>query len=78
MTDCLVRPRRLRLSFNSLAFHFLFCRLSGEVLAGEFDDVGRVVPDHLLGEVLEDLGELVGNDDLLSRENSHLSNVCHL
>ena len=57
---------------------FLFGSFSGEVLAGELDDVGRVVADDLLGEVLEDLWELLRHHDLLSRENSHFTYVGHL
>ena len=40
--------------------------------------ISWVISDHFFGEVFEDLGELLGYHDLLSRENSHLTHVCHL
>ena len=58
--------------------HLVLSSLSGEVLAAEFDDVSRVIPDDFLGEIFEDLREGLGDHDLLGRENSHLTNVCHL
>ena len=79
----MLRERSFHLHLVSIAvsdpsLSFLFGSFSGEVLAGELDDVGRVVADDLLGEVLEDLWELLRHHDLLSRENSHFPNVCHL
>jgi hypothetical protein len=49
-----------------------------EVLAAELDQVLGVASDDLLAEVFEDSGELLGDLDLVSRENSHFANVCHL
>ena len=57
---------------------FVLGRFSGEVLAAKLDNIGWVTADDFLGEVFEDLGELLGHHNLLSRENSHLTNVCHL
>ena len=49
-----------------------------EVLFAELHQVRRVVSDHLLRELLQDLGEVLRHVDLVGTEDSHLSHVCHL
>ena len=52
-------------------FHF-------EVFLAELDDVIWVLSNHLLAEVFKDLGELVWDNNLISAEDAHLANVCHI
>ena len=56
----------------------LLLALLFEVFATEFNQVFRVVPDHFLWEILEDLREFLRHINLVWRENSHLTHVCHL
>ena len=65
---------RSLLSFVGLAFSTLLLK----VLAGELHKVLGVAADHLLGEVLQDGGEVLGHLDLISAEDAHFANVCHL
>ena len=48
-----------------------------EVLAAEGDHFLRLLSNDLFNEVLEDTGEGIWYIDLLSRENAHLTDVCH-
>ena len=62
----------LRLSWTLLLLKEVF-----EILGAEGDNVLRVLADHCLGVVLEDVGEVVWNHDLLRTVDALLTNVCH-
>ena len=52
--------------------------LSLKVFLREFDEILGVCSDYLLAEVFQNLGQLSWHLNLVSRENPHLTHVCHL
>ena len=52
-------------------FHF-------EVFLAELNDVIRVLSNHLLTEVFQDLREVLWDNNLIGAEDAHLTNVCHI
>lgn len=55
----------------------LLVKQIAKVFSGEGDDVSRILLDDCLRVMLEDVGQLLRDHDLLSAIDSLFSNVCH-